>query len=330
MHKITISAIVALWLGGVLLVGAAQAQDERFRQRQVLDPNSDEWLDEEPVTSDDPLEQARELLGRGEAREARDLLKDWVGGNVDDDRYYEGVFLLGEAYFEKKDYWAAAEQYEIVADNAGGELFYSAIRRSIDVAVAFLSGEKRRVWKVLYLPAADDGIELLDRTWARVPGTRIGERVLKIKADYFFEKGEMDFAQQEYALLAQAYPNGRYARLAMLRSAEAAEASFHALPYDDQPLIEADERYRQMADAFPVYAERESVDERRAGIRETRAAKDLEIARWYERARHPAAAAYYYQLVVKDWPDTPAAREAAHRLDELGYQTPPTDEEPES
>jgi len=42
----------------------------------------------------------------------------------------------------------------------------------------------------------------------------------------------------------------------MLRSAEASEAAFPGIKFDDQPLVEADERYRQVLAAFPTYAER--------------------------------------------------------------------------
>ena len=52
-------------------------------------------------------------------------------------------------------------------------------------------------------------------------GTRI-----RTKADHFFDRGEMDLAQDEYVNLTREYPAGRFVRLAMLRSAEAAGAAF--------------------------------------------------------------------------------------------------------
>lgn len=303
--------------------GQAVGQEERYRERQVLDPQTGEWVDQAPEPEATPageLDQARSLLAQGKARQARRLLKAWVKHNPDHERYLEGLLLLGEAYFELKDYYAAYERYEVVAAEAVRELFYKSLRREIDVARAFLSGEKRIVWKILRLPAHDDGVEILDRVWERVPGTRMGEEALRLKADHFFDRGEMDLAQDEYVNLAREYPAGRFIRLAMLRSAEAAGAAFPGIRFDDRPLVEAEERYRQVLAAFPVYAERESVEERLEGIRQQRAEKDLDIAQWYERTGQAGAAEFYYRLVLEDWPDSLAANEARNRLRGLGIE----------
>jgi outer membrane protein assembly factor BamD (BamD/ComL family) len=171
-------------------------------------------------------------------------------------------------------------------------------------------------------------VDLLDRVWERVPGTRLGELALKLKADYYFSNGDLDLAQDEYANLAKQYPSGRYVELAMLRAAEAAEAAFPGIRFDATPLVEADERYRQVQAAFPTYAERENIPDRLLGIREQRAEKDLDIALWYARTRQPSAAEFYYRQVLADWPDTFAAADARTRLRAMGARL--EDLEPEA
>lgn len=307
----------------------ADAQEERYRERQLLDPESDEWVDqpvEEKAAPAGPLEEARLLLTEGEPRKARKLLRQWTKENPDHERYFEGMYLLGEAEFERKRYYQAYEDFEAVAENTGGELFHQALRREMDVARAFLAGEKRIVWGILRLPAQDDGIEILDRIWERVPGTALGEKALKLKADYFFDVGDMDLAQDEYVNLVREYPNGRYLQLAMLRAAEAAEAAFPGIKFDDRALLDAHERYRRVRQAFPHFAEREQVADRTEGIRRQRAEKDLDIARWYERTKRMGAAEFYYRLVLKDWPDTLAASEAQRCLRAMGAAELPEEE----
>ena len=188
----------------------------------------------------------------------------------------------------------------------------------MDVARAFLSGQKRIVWKILRMPAYDDGIEALSRVWERIPGTRLGEQALRLIADYYFAVGDMDLAQDEYARLVREYPNGRYTSQAMLRSAEAAQSAFPGIKFDERALLEAEERYRQFQAAYPARAREEDVDARLENISRLRAAKDLDIAQWYERTRQPGAAAYYYQLVVRDRPDSLEATTARQRLEALG------------
>lgn len=307
-------------------------QDRQYRERQVLDPETGQWVDQPQPTESAPgdeLDQARQWIADGKPRKARKLLKGWLKDHYDDDRYYDAEYLLGEAYFESGDYWKAVVHFQSVAENSAGELFHTANERCVDVARAFLSGEKRILWGVFRLPAYDDGIEILDRVWEREPGTRLGEFALKTKADYYYKRGDMDLAQDEYANLVLQYPSGRYVQQAMLRTASAAEAAFPGILYDIRPLIEAEARYRQFQDTFPAYAEREGVAERLEGIRQQRAAKDLAIAQWYERWRRPDAARYYYERIIKDWPDTLSEAEAQARLRVLGV-TPDETEESQS
>jgi outer membrane protein assembly factor BamD (BamD/ComL family) len=305
-------------------------QEQKFRQRQVYDPQTGEWTAEEVTVEEaagDELAQARVLLAESKPTQARPLLKRWLKANPEDERVNEATFLLGETYFEARDFWQAANQYTTVAENASGELFDLANQRCVDVARAFLSGQKRIVWGFLRLPAYAEAVELLDRVWERVPGTRLGELALKLKADYYAGNGDLDLAQDEYANLAQQYPSGRYVQFAMLRAAECAEGAFPGIKFDDRPLLEADERYRQVLTAFPIYGEREQIAERLEGIREQRAEKDLDIGGWYERTRQPSAAEFYYRQILKDWPNTLAATHAQTRLRAMGAPLEETLEE---
>jgi outer membrane protein assembly factor BamD (BamD/ComL family) len=322
-----------LWMiVGVALTASLRLQEQEYRERQVLDPATDEWVTAGPDEVAGPMDElgeARALLARGEEGRARSILNRWLKQNPDDERVDEATFLVGETYFEGHDYWQAVKRYQTVAENASGPIFDAANQRATDVGRAFLAGEKRILWYFIPLPAYDDGIEILDRVWERVPGSRLGELALKYKADYYFANGDMDLAYDEYVNLAQQYPSGRFTQVAMLRSAEAAESEFPGVRFDDQPLIDANERYRQFAGTFPVYAEREKVPERLEGIRQQRAQKDYEVARWYERTRQPGAAEFYYRLILKDWPETLAAAEARTRLRALGAELDDAGDAPE-
>lgn len=290
-------------------------------EQQVFDPRTGEWVLLDPLAvlpSEGPLAEARDLLAAGRPGRARAVLRAFLRENPDDDQYYEAIFLRGETYFEQKNFWKAAEQYSSVAENTSGELFALANQRTVDVARAFLSGERRLIWGFLPMPAYDEGVELLDQVWQRMPGTRLGELALKLKADYLFDNGDLGLAQDEYAFLIEQYPSGRFVQIAMLRAAEAANAAFPGIKYDSMPLVEAEARYRLLAGTFPVFAEQEQVANRLDGIRQQRAEKDLYIADWYRRTRQPSAAEYYYRLVLADYPETLAAADARTRLRALG------------
>ncbi len=316
---------MALLAGICATLGAwsALGQEQKYRERQVLNPETGQWVDQEPPseeTPEDVLGQARALLAKNKPADARKILQKWIKANPDDERFNEARYLLGETYYESRDFWKAVEQYQTVAENASGELFRLAQSRCLDVGRAFLAGQKRILWGIFRLPAYDDGVEILDRVWQREPGSRLGELALKYKADFRFGRGEMDLAQDEYANLVQQYPSGRYVQPATLRTAESAEAAFPGIKFDDKPLLEADERYRQFKGTFAAYAEREQIDDRLEGIRQQRAEKDLDIARWYERTQRPDAAQFYYRRIMRDWPNTLAEAEARSRLRAMGVE----------
>ena len=319
------AAAAGPWIAeAVLFPVLAVVQQERYREREVLDPDSNQWVNQ-PISSSQPggpVDEARSHLARGEARKAKSLLKDWVKTNRTDERYYEALFLLGEAYFERGDFYAAYEQYEQVVDNTSGDLFHKALRREMDVARAFFAGKKRRAFKIFWFPAYDDGANILGRVWERVPGTRMGEEALKLKADYRYQNGEFAVAQQEYATIAREYPFGRFTRYAMLRSAEAASEAYEGRDFEDKGLVDAEDRYRQIKTAFPEYADRENVDERLERIRVEKSERDLSVGRWYEKTRRLSSAAWYYREVISTWPDTLAATEARSRLRAMGYEVP--------
>jgi tetratricopeptide (TPR) repeat protein len=309
----------------IVLAQAAQAQNIQTRERQRLDPQSDTWVaTSQPATQAvEALSEAREKLARGDWRAARRQIREWMKSEGDAERYAEAELLLGETYFQQTDFYAAYEHFEIAVENAGGELYYEALKRQMDVARAFLAGKPRWLWRIFRMPAYDDGVEILGRVWERAPGTRLAEDALKLRADFEFERGNVAIAQDEYANLAREYPNGRYTAFALLRSAVAAEAAFPGIRFQDRALLQAEERYRQLQANYPAEARREDVATRLDGIREQRAAKDLDIARWYERTRQSGGAIFYYRLILSDWPGTLAEDHARRRLHALGVDLDP-------
>jgi outer membrane protein assembly factor BamD (BamD/ComL family) len=309
----------------VALAMTTAGEDQRYRERQVLDPNTGTWIDQARPEAEGPVgevDEARRLVAEGDWKAARPILKKWTKANPEDERYLEAMLLLGDTFYLGKDYWNAAERYQEVADNGAGELFHLAQSRCVDCARAFLAGEKRILWGFIPLPAYDDGCDILDRVWQRAPGTRLGEFALKQKADFRYNRGEFEIAKDEYANLIEQYPSGRHIQTSMLRAAESAEANFTGVKFSDRSLIDADVRYRQFKQEFPPLAERESIDARLEGIRQKRADKDLDIAQWYERTKARDAAVFYYRRILADWPDTLAAAGAQARLKALGVEEP--------
>ena len=186
-----------------------------------------------------------------------------------------------------------------------------AVVELFNIAEVYLGGVRRKFLGMRLLNATDFAINILDDIATQYPDTAIAEQALKTKADYFHDKGDFSLAELEYGQLVRAHPNGRYNRYAQRRVADSALAGFGGVLFDERPLIEAEERYQSYATRYPGLAEQEGIGLILSEIREKRAAKELEIGAYYQRTRHPQAAAYYYRSTITNWPDSIAATKAA-------------------
>ncbi len=322
-------------LGALLLLCGAvssswgQAQ-EKYPERLTYDPKTGEWLElapPEPGTEDGDLELARAALARADSHKellrARKMLQQWIKTYFDSKRVPEALFYYADSEFQLGNFMKSYETYERLLDEVkGSELAQRALRNEMVIAEVFLSGRWRKIWAgMIRLPAYEEALDILERIATnRAPGTPMAEQAIKVKADYHYAKGEFEDAEKEYARLGRDFPKSRYATLAMLRSAQSAYASFHGVKFDDSSLVEAEERFEQFRKKFPQAAEEENVPLLMEQIRNSRAQKEFGVGRFYERTKHPRAAAFYYRSVIKYWPDTTWAMMAQGRLEGLGNQ----------
>ena len=193
-----------------------------------------------------------------------------------------------------------------------------ALRLEFIIAETFFTGTKRKFLGMRLLSGEDIACSILVDISTSYPADPLAPLAIKTKADYYFRIGEHALAELEYARLLRGYPNHRYHRVGLRRSADAALASFRGLEYDEAALIEAQERFNDYRLQYPTAGDRQEVDVIVTGIEESRAAKDYSVGAYYERTDHLTTAVYYYRLVRREWPDTVAAARATARLISLG------------
>jgi outer membrane protein assembly factor BamD (BamD/ComL family) len=308
---------------------------ERRAERLEYDADTGVWIaiaPPVPGTEDGDLEIARQLLARNEFAKARRALDKWRKTYPESTRWLESLFYAADVEVMNMeatgygDLRRAYRWYEAVIDNLGGsDLADRAIRREMLIAELFLfKGKKQWVFRgLLKVSAIEEGLMILDRiTVEHASGTLLAENALRLKAQYHFQAGEFDLAEQAYAQLARDFPRGRYERLALLRSADAAFARFPGINFDDSALLEAEERYSTYQQRYPEAARGERVGDLLTRISETRAEKELSTGRYYERTGTRRAAVYYYRYVVDSWPGSAAALDARSRLAALGERAP--------
>lgn len=302
----------------------ADKERERFAETWRLDAKTGQWVEgptAPPGTEDGDLDLARKMLAREEYEKAAKQAEKWIKTyGAEAERYPEALYIKGTAKLGAGEYRAAHDAYQALMNDFPGSLYAEqALSGEFRIAEQYLAGKRRKAWGgLLRIRDREAGVKILDDITTNQPKTELAELALKTKADHYFRTGEFALAQDEYVRLARDFPTSRFHPLAMLRSAEAALASFPGIKFDDAGLIEAEERFTQFRQQYPEIAERERVPVVLEEIRATRAQKEFETARFYERTKRPRTAAFYYRSTAKNWPGTVWASQAEAQLALMG------------
>ena len=302
---------------------SVEAQQPRNRTLKY-DADQREWVEVPPPppgTPEGDLHYIRTLMASGDYREALSSITQFLKSHGSrSPQYPELLIAEAEARIGLREYYKAYTLLEQFLDEFGGvELTSEALRLEFVVAETYLTGTKRKIGGFRWWSGEDVAYQILDDISLNYPEGHLAEFAIKTKADHLFQKGRYGLAELEYARLLRDYPQTRYHRYALRRSAEATLANFAGIEYDAAALIEAEERYRDYHTRYGGMAERDDrVTDILDGIREMRAEKEFAIGAYYERTGHLSSAVFYYASVREEWPGTVAAGKAITKLDLLG------------
>lgn len=273
----------------------------------------------EPGTAEGDLAIAEYYLKQERYAKARRAFQRWFKNYGEHhDNWREAAVGYGQALLGGREYYKAHKALRPVMLEFGtDELTLTAAELETRIAEVFLGGTRRKWLGMRILPAQDLGISILDDIATQFPGTEVGERAWLIKADYYFDRGDFDLAEDEYGHMLAGYPRSYNVRRARLRRAQAALAQFPGTPFDDAPLVEAEERFQRFQIDFPEDAQANNVSLILEDIRNRRAQKEFEIGQYYRKVKHYPAARFYFEAVVNEWGGTVASRQAEAALQEI-------------
>ncbi len=270
-------------------------------------------------TPEGDLAAVRQLLADGSNRKAIKGAEKFIDAFPGDEGGEEAMSLAGEAELNREHYWQSYQWYEQqVSQYPAGLLFERGLSRQAEIADAFLAGEKRIVWYIFRLGATEEGLEIHERVADRLPGSKLAERSMMTVAEYLFVEKRWVEAEAAYTRYGELF-GGRYrSEEAELKAAHSVYNSFRSVEHDDTPLVESEQRYRAYMARYPKSAAGKEVSAILTEIEQTRARKDFEVAEFYARIGKDGPAVFYYREVIRQFPGTPWARQAAAALDEMG------------
>jgi len=306
---------IALAAAAVCAATAAQAEQEY------------EWRDGKWVPLVAPAEGTpagelaiiRQFARAGQHKEAIEATDKFLESYPDDEGCAEATVLAAQAEMDRGRYYGAFERFEKHLQRYPNSAFLERVlQKEFEIAEAFLAGRKRVVARVVRLPAQDEGLEILLRIAEHAPRSAIAEKALLRIADYHYAKKEYAEAAAAYDRYLDQFGKSKSAFQAMLKAAQAAFEAFKGAEFDETPLLEAEQRYKLLAEQYPAEAAEAKVGETLKEISELRARKIFHTGWFYERAGKATAAVFYYRQVAVKYPQTTSAKDARAGLIRLG------------
>ena len=242
----------------------------------------------------------------------------------------DSLFQAGEAFFFADSYDKANDAYEkLIQKYSGSRLMDRAEARRFAIAQYWSELQELNpdhLWTYNFTnrerPARDTGgharrvfnnIRLEDPT-----GKLADDATLALGNAYFRNKAYLD-AADSYEDLRKAYPGSPHLFNATVLEIQSRLRAYRGPAYDGMGIEKANRLMEALVAQFPEQVEdqRTALDELAAEIRYELAARELYLAKLYDRRNENRAARLYYGKIVSKFSDTVLAKEASERLAEL-------------
>ncbi len=255
--------------------------------------------------------------------------KRWPDSSLEED----ALFLAGENFFAADEYPDAHRAYQKLLkkhdythylDEVTRRLFAMAryweecARRDPSFRSPINVTDDSRPWTdtVGYALKAYDDIRMHD------PTGHLADDAVMATANSYFVHGRFEDAARHYDLIRTEYTKSEFQMKAHLLGIESWQRIYQGGYYDSGPLDKAGEIADQALIQFgpELGEERPRIIEAKNKIVEEKANRDLIVAQYYDKREHFGAARIYYNAIIDEYPQTPAALQARQRLNEIEGQ----------
>lgn len=302
----------------ILSAGFAQAQ-------WTWTPQTGRFVNLKRMPKETPelqLEYARSLMLAGDERKALRETEKFVEYYGSDALADENQFLRGEILIAQGQLMEAAQSYQqLITAYPDSDRYDEAVRKQYDIGDRYyargeqIAGKKWRIFRNRpYKRAAEVYTMVVDN---QPFAAAAAEAQYKIGLCHYARKQYID-AAFEYRRVVEDYSASDWVNDASYGLAMCYYKASLPPAYDQTPSEMAIAAIDDFATRYPSDERVAELQTNRAEMVDSIAMQRLEIARFYERRREFPAAKLYYELLVRDFPDTESAAAATSWLEENG------------
>lgn len=253
------------------------------------------------------------------------------------------AFTKADRHLNKGEFTRAARSYDKFLENCdpNSDLYGEALKRQFYIAEEYLAGRRKTVLGVFKIKGYAEGEKIMERISRRAGNAPIAMDAAVAVARSHEERGKSREVHYDLAYLkwseifdtydrrarvASSLPTGEIGKDALLAMARCKHNAYRGPAYDacclmgrpfgaKGPYESAKGCYEEFRSQY-AGADDFHVDEKLAQISEQLARKDFVTGKYYQKTGNRQAANLYYQMVIRDWPGTKAARMAGEMLTE--------------
>lgn len=250
----------------------------------------------------------------------------------------DALFRAGESLFFADRYVQSNERFEELLEKYPNSRYldlmgarrFKIARYWVDLdtedgtpLVSFHVGNKRRPWSDTFGHA----IRIYDRMRLDDPTGKLADDATIAAANAYFARRNFVDADQYYTDLRRNFPSSEHQFMAHYLGIQAKLRGYRGPEYAGEVLDEAEKLVRQIRRQFPREYRKREEDVERAyrEVRYRQAEREWHLAKYYHRRHQYGAARLYYNLILRQFPDTPFAEKARANLAETDGKprTPP-------
>ncbi|HCO95825.1 MAG TPA: hypothetical protein DIU00_18085 [Phycisphaerales bacterium] len=233
-----------------------------------------------------------------------------------------GLFIKAEIYYCKGHFTKAVRNYnKLLTEYPKSRFSEAALDRQFAIGTAYLGGKKKTLLGIFKIRGYAEGVRIMEKITDRVGiDTQLGIKASVAVAESYEKREKYNEAYLKWWEISLEWETGLVGRDALLGMARCKYAVYNKHPehkrpfYDASCLINAKSYYGRFKLLYPKDAKEIGVDKILDEIDEQLAYKQLTIARYYQATGNMQSANLYYDMVVSDWPESKAAKEAKEML----------------
>lgn len=288
----------------------------------VWTPETNKWINPKYSVKDTPSEQLQFAQGFYEAkqyeeavREFRKLINHYPKAREAPDAQY----FIGRIFEDQGQLFNAFKEYQVVVEKYPfSEKSAEIVKRQYEIGNRLLEGEEDKNGILSSLKGTNYNIiEIFQTVIKNAPyGDYAPPSQYKIGL-YLMEKGLYQESRDEFEKVLNDYPKSDWAKAAKFQIAAADAKRSAGAQYDQKITKSAVGEFNEFLESYPDAELSDKAKSQIRDLREKEAENAFLIAQFYEKRKNYPAAKIYYQAVVDDYKDSPWAKKALGKIQEV-------------